>query len=113
MRRALVSNPLSIPGFAMLIWLRLNLEGGIAAPEGVVAFEQRLKERKETDRDRVRRLGHNHAAIIAEKQPGYKHLTGIECFAGTPWYFAFKDIIERRPVHRDLRHAILARAHLP
>ncbi|GMI33734.1 hypothetical protein TrRE_jg11320 [Triparma retinervis] len=100
-------------GFAMLIWLRLNLEGGIANPEGVVAFEKRLKERKETDRDRVQRLGHNHAAIIAEKQPGYKRLTGIECFAGTPWYWAFKDIIERRRVHRDLRHAILARAHLP
>jgi len=100
-------------GFAMLIWLRLNLEDGITAPEGVVAFEKRLKERKETDAARVIRLGHNHAAIIAEKKSGYKRLTGIECFAGSPWYFAFKDIIERRPVHRDLRHAILARAHLP
>eukprot|EP00519_Triparma_laevis_P013531 CAMPEP_0182490096 /NCGR_PEP_ID=MMETSP1321-20130603/73_1 /TAXON_ID=91990 /ORGANISM="Bolidomonas sp., Strain RCC1657" /LENGTH=488 /DNA_ID=CAMNT_0024692229 /DNA_START=38 /DNA_END=1504 /DNA_ORIENTATION=- len=100
-------------GFVMLIWLRLNLEGGVAAPEGVRAFEKRLKERKETDAARAIRLGSNHAAIIAGKKSGYKRLTGIECFAGTPWYFAFKDIIERRPVHRDLRHAILARAHLP
>mmetsp|Transcript_26170 Transcript_26170/g.52186 ORF Transcript_26170/g.52186 Transcript_26170/m.52186 type:complete len:257 (+) Transcript_26170:163-933(+) len=100
-------------GFAMLMWLRMDMEGGVASREGVDLFEKVLKKTKETDKARIARLGPNHAAIIASGAEGSKRRSGADVCTGSPWWYAYQAITERRRVDENLRHAILARAHLP
>ena len=145
-------------GFAMLMWLRMDMEGGVASREDVDLFEKVLKKTKEvrsseelndkersdkelsaqcffaslsaacfviypyaalvarsskTDKARIARLGPNHAAIIASGAEGSKRRSGADACTGSPWWYAYQAITERRRVDENLRHAILARAHLP
>jgi hypothetical protein len=98
-------------GNAMLVCLRMGWQGGGACSESRAALQRELKKAKETDGRRLHRLG---AAVVAAGGPGARRLTGLDSWAElNPWRLVFGDILAGRAVDARLRHAVLARAHLP
>jgi hypothetical protein len=125
--------------FAMLVWMRLNHaggmgEGGILSTAAIAVFERHLKKAKvrplyfspsllptpltplppqETDKARRERLGPDHEAIIARGGDAAKKRSGLPNFGNSPFGFVMRAMVTRSPINPDLRHAVLARAHLP
>ncbi|GMI34060.1 hypothetical protein TeGR_g9274 [Tetraparma gracilis] len=104
--------------FAMLVWMRLNRaggmgEGGILSTAAIAVFERHLKKAKETDKARRERLGPDHEAIIARGGDAAKKRSGLPNFGNSPFGFVMRAMVTRSPINPDLRHAVLARAHLP
>ena len=79
-----------------MIWLRLNLDGGILSPLGLEVFKKSLKKVKETDKNRQDRLGLSFQAQIDGKTENSKRQSGIDIYKGSPWYFAMKMMLEVR-----------------
>lgn len=97
-------------GFAMLLALRLRWEGGILSKGSVEALQRAINKVRETDKNRSERLG---PATIAAGGAQAKRLSGLAVYIGSPFGSVFEEMLAGRPVHDRLRHAVLARAHLP
>lgn len=67
----------------------------------------------QTDKHRMSHLGPKHAAIIAAGGQASKRLSGADNFKNSGFGFVMDCMLARKPINKDLCHAILGRVRLP